>query len=53
MSFLLSINDGGTVPPGVLSILPGYGHITGKQIISHPLVRKVDVTVHTSTSNCE
>jgi acyl-CoA reductase-like NAD-dependent aldehyde dehydrogenase len=29
----------------VLSILPGYGHKTGKEIVQNPLVRKVDITV--------
>jgi hypothetical protein len=33
------------VPSGVLSVLPGYGYDTGKEIISNPLIRKVDVTV--------
>ncbi|KAJ5296155.1 hypothetical protein N7508_010976 [Penicillium antarcticum] len=32
------------VPDGVLSVLPGYGAITGKALVEHPLVRKVDVT---------
>lgn len=26
-------------------MLPGYGAETGKNIVSHPLVRKVDITV--------
>ncbi|KAK6516089.1 hypothetical protein TWF506_006001 [Arthrobotrys conoides] len=32
------------LPNGVFSVLPGYGPITGKALVSHPLVRKVDVT---------
>lgn len=32
------------VPEGVFSVLPGYGAMTGKALVSHPLVRKVDVT---------
>jgi acyl-CoA reductase-like NAD-dependent aldehyde dehydrogenase len=32
------------LPAGVLSVLPGYGTTTGKALVSHPLVRKVDVT---------
>lgn len=32
------------VPAGVFSVLPGYGATTGKALVSHPLVRKVDVT---------
>ena len=40
------------VPPGVLSVLPGYGKTTGIEIVSNPLIRKVDLTVrdidHTS-----
>lgn len=32
------------VPQGVFSVLPGYGASTGKALVSHPLVRKVDVT---------
>jgi acyl-CoA reductase-like NAD-dependent aldehyde dehydrogenase len=34
-----------TVPPGVLSVLPGYGATVGKELVSQPAVRKVDVTV--------
>ena len=33
------------VPDGVLSVLPGFGNTTGKEIVSHPLVKKVDITV--------
>lgn len=32
------------LPNGVFSVLPGYGNLTGKFLVSHPLVRKVDVT---------
>ncbi|EWC45241.1 hypothetical protein DRE_05968 [Drechslerella stenobrocha 248] len=32
------------LPDGVLSVLPGYGAITGKALVEHALVRKVDVT---------
>ncbi|KAK6362594.1 hypothetical protein TWF730_000051 [Orbilia blumenaviensis] len=32
------------IPDGVFSVLPGYGAITGKALVSDPLVRKVDVT---------
>ncbi|KAF2159766.1 hypothetical protein M409DRAFT_29769 [Zasmidium cellare ATCC 36951] len=32
------------LPDGVFSVLPGYGATTGKALVSHPLVRKVDVT---------
>lgn len=32
------------VPAGAFSVLPGYGATTGKALVSHPLVRKVDVT---------
>ncbi|CAN8105314.1 unnamed protein product [Discula destructiva] len=32
------------VPAGVFSVLPGYGPTTGKALVGHPLVRKVDVT---------
>ncbi|KAK7470409.1 hypothetical protein VKT23_001835 [Stygiomarasmius scandens] len=37
------------VPEGTLSVIPGYGHTTGKAIVSNPLVRKVDVTAGTQT----
>ncbi|KAJ3834880.1 aldehyde dehydrogenase domain-containing protein [Lentinula raphanica] len=37
------------VPPGVLSIVPGLGHTIGKAIVSHPFIRKVDVTAGTKT----
>jgi delta 1-pyrroline-5-carboxylate dehydrogenase len=33
------------VPEGVLSILPGPGPTTGVELVKHPLVRKVDITV--------
>lgn len=32
------------LPDGVLSVLPGYGSTTGKALVHHTLVRKVDVT---------
>ncbi|KAJ9144013.1 Aldehyde dehydrogenase [Coniochaeta hoffmannii] len=32
------------VPDGVFSVLPGYGGVTGKALVEHPLVKKVDVT---------
>ncbi|KAJ3580375.1 hypothetical protein NPX13_g187 [Xylaria arbuscula] len=32
------------IPDGVFNVLPGYGSLTGKSLVSHPLVRKVDVT---------
>ncbi|KAM0628859.1 hypothetical protein D7B24_000950 [Verticillium nonalfalfae] len=32
------------LPDGVLTVLPGYGATTGKALVEHPLVRKVDVT---------
>ncbi|KAH9170362.1 aldehyde dehydrogenase [Lactarius sanguifluus] len=37
------------VPSGVLSVLPGPGVSTGKELVSHPLVRKVDITAGTAT----
>ncbi|KAG1755474.1 aldehyde dehydrogenase domain-containing protein [Suillus lakei] len=37
------------LPNGVLTILPGYGHTTGKQLASHSLIRKVDITAGTRT----
>lgn len=32
------------IPDGVFNVLPGTGVVTGKALVSHPLVRKVDVT---------
>ena len=32
------------LPDGVFFVLPGYGATTGKALVSHPLVKKVDVT---------
>ncbi|KAF3213131.1 hypothetical protein TWF106_008988 [Orbilia oligospora] len=32
------------LPNGAFSVLPGYGPITGKALVSHPFVRKVDIT---------
>ncbi|KAI0065822.1 aldehyde dehydrogenase [Artomyces pyxidatus] len=37
------------VPPGVLTVLPGYGRQTGMDLVSHPLIRKVDITAGTAT----
>ncbi|KAF8467109.1 aldehyde dehydrogenase [Russula ochroleuca] len=37
------------VPSGVLSVLPGPGATTGKELASHPLIRKVDITAGTDT----
>ncbi|KAH8993846.1 Aldehyde/histidinol dehydrogenase [Lactarius hatsudake] len=37
------------VPSGVLSVLPGPGVSTGKELVSHPLIRKVDITAGTAT----
>ncbi|KAJ3732863.1 aldehyde dehydrogenase domain-containing protein [Lentinula guzmanii] len=37
------------VPSGVLSVIPGFGHTVGKAIVSHPFIRKVDVTAGTKT----
>ncbi|KAI5118774.1 hypothetical protein M0805_005655 [Coniferiporia weirii] len=37
------------LPDGVLTVLPGYGHTTGKEICSNPLVSKVDITAGTKT----
>jgi hypothetical protein len=33
------------VPEGVLTVLPGMGSTTGKEIVQNPLIRKVDITV--------
>lgn len=32
------------LPDGVFSVVPGYGTTTGKALVSHPLIKKVDVT---------
>lgn len=32
------------LPDGVFSVLPGYGATTGKTLVEHPLISKVDVT---------
>ncbi|KAI0532989.1 aldehyde dehydrogenase [Xylaria digitata] len=32
------------LPDGVFNVLSGYGELTGKALVQHPLVRKVDVT---------
>ncbi|KIK67819.1 hypothetical protein GYMLUDRAFT_68842 [Collybiopsis luxurians FD-317 M1] len=37
------------VPPGVLSVLPGFGHTVGKAIVNNPIIRKVDITAGTAT----
>ncbi|QBZ53374.1 hypothetical protein PoMZ_09052 [Pyricularia oryzae] len=41
------LRDAG-LPEGVFSVLPGLGVETGKQLVSHRLVRKVDVTGSTA-----
>jgi hypothetical protein len=40
-----------SVPRGALSVLPGFGATTGKDLISHPLVKKVDITVSTAANS--
>ncbi|KAI0747321.1 aldehyde dehydrogenase [Irpex lacteus] len=37
------------VPTEVLSVLPGYGRTVGKEIVSNPIIRKVDITAGTNT----
>ncbi|KAL6399771.1 hypothetical protein AUP68_17178 [Ilyonectria robusta] len=37
------LKDAG-LPDGVFNVLPGLGISTGKALVSHPIVRKVDVT---------
>ncbi|KAF9450137.1 aldehyde dehydrogenase [Macrolepiota fuliginosa MF-IS2] len=37
------------VPEGVLTVLPGLGSTTGKEIVQNPLIRKVDITAGTQT----
>ncbi|KAF7548435.1 hypothetical protein G7Z17_g7053 [Cylindrodendrum hubeiense] len=37
------LKDAG-IPDGVFNVLPGLGVSTGKALVSHPLVRKVDLT---------
>ncbi|TLD34645.1 aldehyde dehydrogenase-like protein [Venturia nashicola] len=32
------------LPDGVFTVLPGFGHTTGKALVEHPLIKKVDVT---------
>lgn len=32
------------LPDGVFSVLPGLGYKTGKALVEHPLVKKIDVT---------
>jgi len=39
------------VPDGVFTVLPGHGPTTGKQLASHPLVQKVDITVSSHTTS--
>lgn len=36
------------LPDGVLSVLPGPGAATGRALVRHPLVRKVDITAGTA-----
>jgi acyl-CoA reductase-like NAD-dependent aldehyde dehydrogenase len=33
------------VPNGVFNVITGYGVGTGKKLVEHPLVAKIDVTV--------
>ncbi|EIN10546.1 aldehyde dehydrogenase [Punctularia strigosozonata HHB-11173 SS5] len=37
------------LPAGVLSVLPGRGATVGNELVSHPSIRKVDITAGTST----
>lgn len=36
------------LPPGVFNVVNGYGHDTGRALVEHPLVQKVDVTGSTT-----
>lgn len=42
--FLAKILHQAGIPSGVLSVLPDYGAPTGKALVSHPLVRKINGT---------
>ncbi|KAE9994099.1 hypothetical protein EG327_001497 [Venturia inaequalis] len=35
---------GAGLPDGVFTVLPGFGHTTGKALVEHSLIKKVDVT---------
>ena len=37
------------IPDGVLSVLVGFGHTTGRTLVENPTIRKVDVTAGTQT----
>ncbi|KAJ3553034.1 hypothetical protein NM688_g3834 [Phlebia brevispora] len=41
---LADMAEAAGLPNGVLSVLPGFGKTTGMNIISNPMIRKVDVT---------
>ncbi|GAA5988249.1 hypothetical protein JCM11641_002100 [Rhodosporidiobolus odoratus] len=41
---LAKILQSAGLPDGVLSVLPGYGMITGKALVEDPRIKKVDVT---------
>jgi len=46
---LARIAEQAGLPPGLLSVLPGTGAVTGAAIVAHPLVRKVTFTGGTAT----
>ncbi|KJA29902.1 hypothetical protein HYPSUDRAFT_60748 [Hypholoma sublateritium FD-334 SS-4] len=46
---LAEMAEAAGLPAGVLTILPGRGHTTGKQIVKNLWVRKVDITAGTQT----
>ena len=37
------------MPEGVVNVLPGYGHIAGHSLVSHPDVDKIAFTGSTNT----
>jgi phenylacetaldehyde dehydrogenase len=37
------------LPPGVLNVVPGYGSETGKALVDHPAIAKLDLTGGTET----
>ncbi|HEV8632082.1 MAG TPA: aldehyde dehydrogenase family protein [Thermoanaerobaculia bacterium] len=39
------------LPPGVLNVLPGEGTVAGRQLVRHPLVRKVSFTGSTAVGS--
>lgn len=46
---LARIMEQAGLPPGVINVLPGFGHSAGAALCAHPGIAKIDFTGGTAT----